>query len=1685
MPDIQSILDPLPVDKAVKAQVWDDFHGSASPEDFQSRFDRLNLPKEVKAQLWDMKFSQNAPRAARIPGMERLGELPPLPGIPLPEEDTVSKIANMTVFAPERGVQQAVAGVKRLGKKGERMAGANDIIEGGFAALTPAVLAALAVHPLTTGLALGTAMAMQTGAEKGAEVVGASPEAARLTGNIAALGSGTAVALGPRWVRARRLGQIGEVLGRAEPRLTTSPQARIATEALTQAARGVEGGVSETGALGAAASEPARKGLAKTAKESAMVFRDQYPPSKSAQESARVFQEQLPPVPEVPKVEPPLQPPPAGDTLPKQEPPNVAGGAGPGRPDGEGAGGVLPKLPEPRQPSGPVRRGKETYISVPETNEVQRAHYELRELDDVVPSHEGITFRPNPGYWYKNERNYGSPEYQAITIKRAQEFDPAKVVNDSPNPTSGPTIIDPNGNSLSGTNRIQILQRIYALHPDHVEAYKAKLASDLPHYGIDPAELANFKKPGLFRVLDEDFDPVKVIRDYNKDEASALLANERAMADSQRISSGTLEEMARRMEDLPEGAGIVRALEGEDGISFLNRLIDDGVLTRGEANGLIEKKHDGSVLNSVGKDRVIKLLITRMYRGTDQMERTPATIQGKLERALPGIAKMEGTEGWDLRPIIHNALDVLEEARARGAKNLDDLEQQQAMFGAEVQAQPVMLAKALRDWAPTQVQDAVAKYVKESEFKGGSVFGQVSQTDAFKAAFEQEPPKRIKKKLPKEEGPLIFGGGRGPSEKGSFSLTPLEPSNPRGEETWLDRYKNFREMRISPPEQEKLKTAVLDVEAQRGAEINRPVPWSEVLEAAKDIDPTLVKEVQWQASMGAQTQGARYAIEQRINSLNREVLELDDQIRRADELGLTEQQKLDLDRQAREKETDYREYIGQWAGISSMDGRNLAMHRMMTNSTWSVPEWLTKARRAAALPPGVDLPEAQALPIRKIIAEGQKAQEVVDAAIPPEVKATEATAKAILESAGKKVAQTQEAAAKASAIKEQTEAARQQKIEAQRALTQARKEYYSAKESYQRVVAQREELLAKNPQVKAATEQLRVSKLKLAKEVANLQRTGWWEMMSSVWRAGLLTGPKTHARNILGNFAFQGAEELARVPASMLDIVLSGISGRRETAGSSLRAITRASADAATKGVREAAEIMQHGATLDDLAKVERVAEMNFQGLGKYSKILNTYVNTVFRTMSAEDKVAKVFGARRSLEAQAKVIAMNEARQGALSRQDVLKRATWLAEHPTEPMAAQAIADAAFTTFNNRNILASALSRFQSALPAPGRFVMNLAFPFVRTPTNIAMRLFNYTPMGPAYTIPKALIQARRASGKFLTPGSQKVVSEAFGRGATGAAIIYLGYKLAEEAMATGTGQIPAGQRNVQEAAGRPTGGVRIGSHWYQFLGFAPIGNLITVGASLYRERTGKLSDEARRPARIAAIATRSVLDQPLMTGMQSIIDALENPEARATRLAEGYAGSVVPTLVSDAATLIDPRRRQVEGPVAAVANRLPFLRSTLPERTDVMGRPLEANRSAAFNPFLPRRAQELSDPLVGELVRSDVRIGDPNRRPGEPPAEYQARRNFVGKLIEMELRQTVDSTDYWAGNPDEKKELLNSAVRRARANMAAYTTQDDDYQGESVPQRVQRLKQYMEVLEGDLQPLRGGSQIPPVPGVQ
>lgn len=999
----------------------------------------------------------------------------------------------------------------------------------------------------------------------------------------------------------------------------------------------------------------------------------------------------------------------------------------------------------------------------------------------------------------------------------------------------------------------------------------------------------------------------------------------------------------------------------------------------------------------------------------------------KLSEEAPPAGELAGTPASTSEAL--NAPPAEAGAQEGASRFLDSLNATGKEASARLGKRLSKTSSANEFLNPETIRDmalSIAGDVARGVLKAGDIGRHLSKTYGPKA-------RAVAAKVWAEVQRVLSIDGRGTREQqlGSVTIGPVEPK-PQADGAAPPKQTATAEAPAPPadnaipvsPSYEKTKGKILDkaavseeskaalsAEMQKWEAANperKRITHAEIAAEAKKADPTLLLDQDRKTAQDTviKDPALYHAARQLTVTLADQAAALNEQIRNAAKGTDT----LELEKKRDQAEHDMQQLLGITLGVRSQHGRNLAMHRMMVDTAGFDPGyWAARAKKGLGLPADANLPPDVARDIAEATAAGRSA---------------EADALGKIREQGAKRKQAEAAGAPVPKRKAERDPAKQKPTPKAEPIDTA---------------------TPPTPEEKAAIDAdpaVQEAKRKLARKMAKIEKTTLLEAISSIRRAGLLTSPRTHMRNFIGNGAMLALEETSRIPAAVLDSAMQVFGDGRTVSGPSTKAMARASREAVTKGWEEFKQVMRQGGTNEQFAQFDMPKEMNL-GNGKASQVLEMYVNGVFRFMSATDRLFKRYAIQRSLEEQMKLAKVDS---------------------PTEAMMAQAIADADFSTFNNPNVMATMYSRARAGAPASARFAMDMAVPFVRTPANVLARVVDYSGGG---LVRAGITGAKAALDKSLTPEQRRYIAMNFGRGVTGPALIYLGYKLAENGYATGSYQPEAGKRNTEEVAGRLNGAVRFGDTWEMVSPLSPAGALITIGATLQREATGPLRDEAKRPGRIAAVAGGTVLDHPFLQGAKDITEAISDPGRSGERALARMAGSFVPTIVSDAASLGDSVRRDartdggfVDSAAAAIAARTPGLRNTLPERKDVLGRSQPQSPAAVINPGIGSQAKESSDPIARELVRNKVTLSEPQRISPESEKdfetrrkkdrnaqrhqpetldEFRMRREIVGREIEKQLGREIQSAAYSRlETEEERRNALDKAEGRARRLVAA-----------------------------------------------
>jgi len=567
----------------------------------------------------------------------------------------------------------------------------------------------------------------------------------------------------------------------------------------------------------------------------------------------------------------------------------------------------------------------------------------------------------------------------------------------------------------------------------------------------------------------------------------------------------------------------------------------------------------------------------------------------------------------------------------------------------------------------------------------------------------------------------------------------------------------------------------------------------------------------------------------------------------------------------------------------------------------------------------------------------------------------------------------------------------------------------------------------------------------LVQTVSRLRTSTVGEQLTTLWKAGLLTNPKTHVVNITGNTAM-AALETAKDPVSAGFDWLLSLRTQQRTKGGLNRFLPGASARGISIGLREAHEVLKGrlAGTQLERGTLPRETVIDLPGLPKSANaLLDGYQRWVYRMLGASDQVFVSLALQRSLAEQANLAGKRMGMRGVQLREYVagIQRG----EGPlADVITAQAVKDANIATFHDVTRLGRAAASFAKEVPG-GQFIV----PFQKTPGAVATRVLEYSPLG----LGKGIVDAVRVGlkGKDAPPALQRIAAEELGRGATGSGLVYLGYMLAHYGLMTGA--VPTtGSRERQQwlQEGKRPNALLVGKNWLEIGRLSPVGNLLALGANLRRAvEEPKTPDLAGRAAEVGFSALRTVADQPFVTGASQALAAIQEPEREASRFAQGLAASVVPAAVGAVARGTDVGRvpeLEAAGPFSgvagAVAERIPGVRKALPAKRDAFGQRVSSRGilNAMFSPTTASPDLRQSDPVVGALADAGYAVPRLPKRHGEGAIAYEQRQRLYGAVTRAALEATLQSGDYAAAVQVDQQ--LDAAVAQAQ--------QDPRFQGRS-----------------------------------
>jgi hypothetical protein len=464
----------------------------------------------------------------------------------------------------------------------------------------------------------------------------------------------------------------------------------------------------------------------------------------------------------------------------------------------------------------------------------------------------------------------------------------------------------------------------------------------------------------------------------------------------------------------------------------------------------------------------------------------------------------------------------------------------------------------------------------------------------------------------------------------------------------------------------------------------------------------------------------------------------------------------------------------------------------------------------------------------------------------------------------------------------------------------------------------------------------------------------WVRSLETYATAAKLTSPVTHAVNSVSNaLTFMVTRPLEKTATAGAYLA----QGNKQAAKAEVRYLF-GTTQGFVNGARRYLKVLMEDNP--DLGKVSEGAPHVF----KLPKVLRPL--DPFRQLGAADGFWK--GALE--DAKLNELAYASASKQGLTGKALAERVTELVKSPPQAWQTQAETHAKEFTFQeDPDAFLQAIAKLRTV---PG---MRLIIPFVQTPYNLGKFQFQRSPLG--------IMSPRNARG--LAAGGE-ARAEATGRMASGLALAVAAWSVVKQGEVTGAYPSDAAERALWEAEGRPAYSVRVGGKWLAYNRFAPLGLYLGQAAALDDAIDGgELKQAGDIFSRLIVQSGKQVLDMPFVSGLSSLLDAIQDPERSAGRFSGQLVSGMIPNFLRDVRIQTDPVKRDARGVSGAVMNMLPGVSQNLQPKVDILGREVG---------YDPNRAVRAAKVLTsGRESPETATMRESKYAPTKPRTELQAKK--------------------------------------------------------------------------------------------
>lgn len=510
------------------------------------------------------------------------------------------------------------------------------------------------------------------------------------------------------------------------------------------------------------------------------------------------------------------------------------------------------------------------------------------------------------------------------------------------------------------------------------------------------------------------------------------------------------------------------------------------------------------------------------------------------------------------------------------------------------------------------------------------------------------------------------------------------------------------------------------------------------------------------------------------------------------------------------------------------------------------------------------------------------------------------------------------------------------------------------------------------------------------------------------WRhLSMLANVRSHVKNVSSNVAFSGVRKVADDMSVVAQKAFLKPEAREQAfvgysaEGKALRKAARA--DAQTKIVQKG---LEGGGKFNDI-KGEIDQYRNKFGRNWLGRPFNSGAKVNTALLDLEDTWTSEPAYVKYLSRYLKAKGITAEQFNAMSDTE---------KQTARDYAVQRSLEAVFRDSNQWSDYIASLGRKDTSAPQKvANAVVESLTPYKRTPANIAVRTFEYSPLNIVKTL--ATHKQQIDSGE-TTPAA---VIDSISKGVTGSLLLCAGIALSRMGIITG-----ADDDELAAVQGHQNYALELGGKSYTLTNFSPALTMMLVGAEV--EEAMQDGVDAEEYLNIITTVLNPVMETTMLS---SLNDALENSDSSETpgyvqfmsKVVLGLLGQLYPSMLGATARSIDDTRRTtyttkkgVAGSIVkalqSLRNRTPYLSKTGQPYIDQWGR-TDTEESAwnrvLDNFFNPTYTSEIvTSDMEKELERLQAITGE-----NVMPSYVQKNQSYTNAETSETVAKTLTADEY------------------------------------------------------------------------